>query len=301
MTITAFVLILCSVFLHVGWNFLCKVNKNPTIAFYVVANLFAAVLLVPLLFFMKVEWCAIGMRFWLAALSSGFFEAIYSIGLFKAYGRNDISLAYPMARALPVLMIPIVTLLFQIGSIPTGLALVGVVVVAAGCMIMPQNRFSDISWRMLFTASMVPIAIAATGTTGYTIMDNMGTALLIELANSSRIVTLCAYYCIVLIIMVLFLLVYMLATDWGCVCREICTDLKASGAYLCGLFSLLAYLLVLGAMGFVSNVSYLQAFRQLSLPLGVLAGVYFLKERLTAPKIVGTVMIVIGLVLMVIK
>ena len=64
-----------------------------------------------------------------------------------------------------------------------------------------------------------------------------------------------------------------------------------------GVFSALAYLLVLAAMGMVSNVSFLQAFRQMSLPLGVAAGVVFLHEKLSATKVFGTVMIVAGLIL----
>jgi uncharacterized membrane protein len=54
---------------------------------------------------------------------------------------------------------------------------------------------------------------------------------------------------------------------------------------------------VLLAMGFVSNVSYLQAFRQISLPLGVLAGIFLLRERPGAPRMTGIVLVLAGLVL----
>ena len=50
----------------------------------------------------------------------------------------------------------------------------------------------------------------------------------------------------------------------------------------------------------VSNVSYLQAFRQLSLPLGVAMGIIFLHEKFTVPKVIGVIMIVIGLIMTVI-
>ncbi|MPN49957.1 hypothetical protein SDC9_197581 [bioreactor metagenome] len=50
-------------------------------------------------------------------------------------------------------------------------------------------------------------------------------------------------------------------------------------------------------MNFVTNVSYIQAFRQLSLPLGFVAGVMILKERSGAPKLAGVAMIVAGLLL----
>lgn len=299
MTVTAFILIIFSVVLHVGWNFLCKANKKPTLAFYFIANLIAGIVLLPLLFMADVDWTSMGWKFWMLVFFSDFFEMIYAVGLFKAYGRNDISLVYPMARALPVLMIPIVTLSFSIGAPPAGWALAGMAIVAVGCMIMPQAKLSGLNWRILVSRSMIPILIAAVGTTGYTLMDNMATKDIVA-PGASRIVTLGAYLCIVQFGIALFLFIYMKIAGregWN----EIRDNIKMPGPYLCGVFSFAAYFLVLGAMGFVSNVSYLQAFRQMSLPLGVFAGWFFLKERLTLPKIVGTVFVVTGLILTVIK
>ena len=67
------------------------------------------------------------------------------------------------------------------------------------------------------------------------------------------------------------------------------------------MFYTAAYLLVLAAMGMVSNVSFLQAFRQMSLPLGVAAGIFFLHEKVSGPKLAGTFLVVCGLILTVIK
>ena len=68
-----------------------------------------------------------------------------------------------------------------------------------------------------------------------------------------------------------------------------------SQPYLAGFFAGLAYLLVLVAMGYVTNVSYIQAFRQLSLPIGLLLGILILKERATFQKIAGMILILTGL------
>ena len=57
------------------------------------------------------------------------------------------------------------------------------------------------------------------------------------------------------------------------------------------------YVLVLIAMNYVTNVSYVQVFRQLGLIFGLLGGVIILKERCSMPKIVGTLLIISGLVL----
>lgn len=65
--------------------------------------------------------------------------------------------------------------------------------------------------------------------------------------------------------------------------------------FAAGLCSSLAYVLVIASMGFVENVAYVQAFRQLGLVIGFLEGVLVLHERVTAPKIAGLVLILAGL------
>lgn len=66
---------------------------------------------------------------------------------------------------------------------------------------------------------------------------------------------------------------------------------------LAGLCSSTAYLLILIAMNYFTQLGFLQAFRQLSLPMGVLAGIIYLKERCSAPQWLGVTAIVTGLVL----
>lgn len=71
--------------------------------------------------------------------------------------------------------------------------------------------------------------------------------------------------------------------------------LKSPHPYLAGAFAAYAYLLVLLAMNLVTNVSYIQAFRQLSLPVGMALGFIILKEKFTMPKIVALALILGGL------
>ena len=61
------------------------------------------------------------------------------------------------------------------------------------------------------------------------------------------------------------------------------------------MFATSAYVLVLLAYHYVDNASYVQAFRQMSLPLGVFLGVFFLKEKITLPKMLGLFLIIAGL------
>ena len=61
--------------------------------------------------------------------------------------------------------------------------------------------------------------------------------------------------------------------------------------------SFLGSYLVLAAMTKVTQLSFLQAFRQMSLPIGLLLGIIILKEPAHRPKIAGITLIVTGLVL----
>jgi uncharacterized membrane protein len=64
---------------------------------------------------------------------------------------------------------------------------------------------------------------------------------------------------------------------------------------------LLTYALVVWAMAYASDVSYVVAFRQVSIPITVALGIAILGERLTPPKLVGVGIVVIGLLLVVLN
>ena len=68
-----------------------------------------------------------------------------------------------------------------------------------------------------------------------------------------------------------------------------------------GICASMTYVLVLLAMNYVSNVSFVQVFRQLGLPLGMLGGMVVLKEKVPPIKWAGVALIVAGLALTVLK
>jgi uncharacterized membrane protein len=57
------------------------------------------------------------------------------------------------------------------------------------------------------------------------------------------------------------------------------------------------YGLVLAAMAYVSDVSYVAAFRQLSIPIGAVLGLTLQQEPRYQPKIIGIGVVSVGLVL----
>jgi drug/metabolite transporter (DMT)-like permease len=68
-------------------------------------------------------------------------------------------------------------------------------------------------------------------------------------------------------------------------------------AFLTGLLILGTYGLVLAAMEYATNVSYIAAFRQLSIPLGAVLGILVQKEPAYPPKLASIGIIFAGLVL----
>jgi uncharacterized membrane protein len=77
---------------------------------------------------------------------------------------------------------------------------------------------------------------------------------------------------------------------------EVLRDYKNAAATT-GIGIYLTYGLVLISMNYVSNVSYVATFRQLSIPLGAVFGMALLKEPRYNPKIIGVTVIFIGLIM----
>ena len=196
MTLTAFFLIFLSVFLHAGWNFLSKVGR-PSFAFYGLMALTSTCLMSPFLLFFDVGLGEMSPRFWLLLLCSGVSELLYEQGLCRAYRRCDISLAYPMVRALPVLLVAVVTILFGIGKTPGPMALTGMLVVMVGCLLMPLRRLTDFRISAYVNPALGAMLLAAVGTTGYTVLDSLALAELIAAGKSSRLLCCCAYLCMI--------------------------------------------------------------------------------------------------------
>ena len=142
-------------------------------------------------------------------------------------------------------------------------------------------------------------SLAAVGTTGYTLTDSE----LVKMCSvSPGYTSAAASYLLTFVInfglgVTMMLLVIFRKSE-----RENFKYLVSSAKNFiypatAGILSSLAYALVLAAMTKVTQLSFLQAFRQMSLPIGLLLGIIILKEPAHRPKLVGITLIVTGLVL----
>lgn len=295
MTLTAFTLILASVILHALWHFICK-SARPVPAFYMVVSASCLCTTLPFALTSGIDLTRLPSRFWLMLLGGGLSGMICDIGLSRAYRLADVSLAYPLARALPVIMTAFATLLLGIGAKPSPLELFGMLIIMSGCVLMPMKNFSDLHWKNYWNRALLGILVAAAGTTGYTVFDSEGVGLLLANEDVARWHGAAAYSSLRESVLLLTLSGYVFAVphERARVTRELFCH---PHPYFAGIGAALAYLLILIAMGFVTNVCFVQAFRQMSLPVGVLLGMFFLREKCSAAKLTGVGLIVCGLVL----
>lgn len=305
MTFIAFVLILLSIVMHSLWHFLSKSSGKPSFAFFSIFSfsIFCVVLPIALssgLLF-KVPWNII--RY---AILGGVCGVICDIGLMYAYKYSDISLAYPMARALPVFFTLIITAVFGWGKSLTLLTWCGMLIIFFGCMLMTfsnHKRAMSASEKIAFVRKALPgILLAAIGTTGYTISDSFGINGMMKFAEgTNKILAAGTYSCLREISATVMLSVFAGITALKPQGKENYVSLvKSYHPYVAGVFAAGAYLLVLIAMSQVDNVSFVQAFRQLSLPVSALLGLFILKEKITVLRWVSLAMIMAGLIISVI-
>ena len=301
MSLTAFFLIITSATLHATWNLLTK-KTSSTVAFYSTVVLVAMLFWVHTQFWTPVRLSALSLTFWLITAGSVLSDVIYCAGLCRAYRTMEMSTAYPIMRSVPLLLTAGITSLFGIGSELTATAALGMVIVFAGCIITPLVRFSDFRLSYYLDRKMLFLLLVACGTTGYTIFDSMAQKVMLEQSPGiPKIVISLTYYTTRGVLLSLVLWSYVLSSKEE---RNNALNFireRNIAPLLAGLAAAFTYVLVLIAMNYVSNVSYVQVFRQIGLIIGMLFGILFLKEKCTLPKLLGVTLIILGLILTVIK
>jgi uncharacterized membrane protein len=140
--------------------------------------------------------------------------------------------------------------------------------------------------------------MAAIGTAGYSLVDDhMLDCIVLEIIGLSKLEAAILYLALLYPSLSFFVTLFVLSSKSS---RQ---DLKKAfkhekkRALMVICFSSSAYGLVLLAMQFVEDVSYAVAFRQLSIPIGAILGIYLLGESAFVPKAIGVAVIFIGLML----
>ena len=173
-------------------------------------------------------------------------------------------------------------------------------VVFVGCLCMPLKSFSDFNIRSYMSVNMFFVLVTACGTTGYTIFDSMAQDVLKPIAESmnvSKPVMSITYYStrgitLTSTLTIITLLVSSERQKWIGFIREF-----NYRPFLAGVFASATYVSVLIAMNYVTNVSFVQVFRQMGLVIALALGIFILKEKGTLPKFTGVTLIIAGLIM----
>lgn len=297
MTPECILLILLSAAMHVGWNLICKAQR-PSGAYFLLASISSALLLVPVALCLSPLLARVPAFIWLLIAMTGLVQALYYIGLGNAYRLCEVSIAYPLARALPVLLIPAVLWLLELGVTIPGAALGGMGLIAVGCASVSLSRSKAQSGetRSRHTGFLF-IFLAALGTTGYTIIDSHALGQLRALNPAfTPAHTALLYIAVSNVFIIFYMSIYSLSFRRERETLRALIARKAWQPFLGGIACTISYTLILAAMMFASDVSYVAAFRQVSIPIGALCGIWIFKEHLSIRKLTGVAFVFVGLV-----
>ncbi len=263
------------------------------------AGALGGLLLLPLLVWFGPRLGEVPPRVWQIVIGAGLFQAIYYVGLAGAYRSGDLSIAYPLARSLPPVLVVLAALALGRADRISAQCLVGIVLVFAGGLLLPLKHFRDLRPARYRDLGVVLAVLAAAGTAGYSLLDDSGLRLLRELQEApfTPVEAALIYAPVEGVTSSCFLGLWVLArrSERQALVRVAAHSLLPALGVGIGIY--LAYGLVLISMAYVSDVSYVVAFRQLSVPLGALVGVWLLGEARGLPKVVGVALAFVGVLL----
>lgn len=290
MSLSAILLVLLSAVCHSIWNLLAKSSGGP-IAFMRQALRFSAICYAPL-FFVFLFLVDYSLTYLACILVSGFAVGLFLFCLSKAYQHGQVSVAYPIARSFPILVVTWV--LFLWGEIPSTIGMSGILMVVSGCFILPMNRFSfgpdGFALSNYMNRSCFWALLAALATSLFSVIDKYAAVNIpttpIDLAIYSRINYVYLQNLVALLVM------------------EVCTlRLKQSypvthryRALFAGLIFLVSYSLVVLALT-SDPVAYVVSFRQVSILITVMVSMLWIERQVSLPRLVGVSLIFVGVVM----
>jgi len=290
----ALALVLVSVCMHAGWNVLGKRNE-PSLASFALAYGAGGALMLPLVL-LGPSLASLPSVFWGWLVLSGLCQMLYMGGLAWAYARGEVSVLYPIARALPVVLVPLVSIALLGSRVLDAWDGLGMMLVVAGALCLPLSHPEARRFSTYFTPAMGFALLAAAGTVGYSLIDKQALGLMQGAGHSG--LTAGAVFMVLQAVMTLTWAVPLLSLLPAE--RRRLPALRQQGLTMLittGLMMTCTYGLVLMAMAMTDEVSYVVALRQLSIPVGVLMGVLWLKEPASTAKTLGTLVMLAGLIM----
>ncbi len=281
MTSLAILLVLTSAFTHALWNFIAKrAHGGP--AFVWLFGVFELFIYLPfLLLFIASEQPSLAAVDLVAIVGSGCLHLIYFLLLSRGYQVGDLSLVYPLARAVgPLISTFAAILLFA--ERPTPLAFSGGLLICGGVFWLtgdPRKLRDNDALPGVIYAVLTGLAIA-----GYTLWDSY--------SMSRLLIAPMVYQWGLGVVRLTLLTPYTLRHRESI--RLAWRDDKWK-ALTVGILGFLSYLLILVAYEF-SPVSYVAPMRVISTLMGVAMGSRFLGEGDTRRRLAAAGAMVLGVI-----
>ena len=270
MTISIVLLVLLAAALHAGWNALLRGGTDRLWSMAIMGSAIASACLVALPFAdppSTASWPYIGL--------SGLLHVAYNLFLVRTYRSGDLGQTYPIARGISPVLVTIGAFLFAGETVGTA-SVVGVLLVSGGILSLAFSGRRS-------TIATLPYALATGCFIGaYSVTDGIGGRL------SGHPVGYTVWMC--LLWGATMPLVYIALRDWRGLRRGTRETLVAAGG---GLVSLGAYGIIIVAMS-LGSMGPVSAVRETSVVFAALLGWLFLKEKLTARRLVACAVVAGG-------
>lgn len=212
-------------------------------------------------------------------VATGILHAIYGFLLSLTYNNGDISTLYPIVRGSGILGSVILALLVLGEALPIS-AQVGVSSVILGIVVLSYRRNrAETSVKGIVLGLMCGSVIMA-----YTVLDKLivGKVDPFVLLLSSQFISAISF---------LPYVVLKRRTEFVTTVR----DLKLP-VMVVAVFALLSYLIILFVFQ-IADVSRVVVVRELSVVFGAIAGYVFLKESFSKTRLIGVVVVLLGIIL----
>jgi len=279
-------LVMASAVSHALWNYVAK-EAGDKDSFMLLINVFSLAIFLPV-FYVILPEIYFPVEILPFLFVSGVAETIYFLALGKAYEEGDLSVVYPVARSSPMFVAIAASLLIGERISPWGA--LGIAHILFGVYVLHLKGWSGEELTRPLKALGDPASryafVAALGTTVYSISDKMGVTAVDPLLYS---------FWLGFVITGMLSLVIVKRRGVSLLREELRGSLfrvSVAGVLVKG-----GYMLVLVAMS-MAQVSYILALRQVSVVLGAALGVVLLKERYGGVRIVGSMIIFVGVYLL---
>jgi drug/metabolite transporter (DMT)-like permease len=290
MTSAGILLVLLSAFCHAAWNLLSKTDRDP-VAFLSKALLYSALAYAPL-FIVFQFWMQYNTVYLVTVSLSGLCAGFYFFALAKAYQHGRISVAYPVARSFPILLLTWASLLLHERPSPQGL--LGILFIVGGCFVLPMEQFSlgpqGFQLRNYLNRSSLWALLAALCTSFYSLLDKYAASHMPAASAGVALFQKVNYVYLQNLIswVVMAALIHVIKYEP--------LPVTKSRALVSGLIFLVSYSLIIMALT-ANPVAYVMSLRQVSILLTTLISMYWLEKNFSVPRLAGVLIIFTGVVL----